>query len=213
MNGPDRFAEVAWLSFGSHSSTRRDRADRELARGLVGRGLEIVEADSGAGARRLDLDRLAAVVLSDALPELEQLLTLWRDQARTFIRILLAAGRPEGLLLRALQIGPSTTTCSVSPPSKRSPLELHFRSRVAAAPPAAFNSVVSPLTWMPEPLARPDLPTTKLTGHEVALLRYLARRPGLAVSHEDLLRDVWGYPIGNPDPRGGQPPSRASGRS
>jgi DNA-binding response OmpR family regulator/predicted ATPase len=33
----------------------------------------------------------------------------------------------------------------------------------------------------------------RLTSHEAALLRYLADRPGMVVSREELLREVWGY--------------------
>jgi len=160
---------------------------------------DVVEAADGEAALRMMGEQPADLVVLDLmLPGIDGLEVCRRLREGTDVPvIMLTALGEETDRVVGLEIGADDY---VTKPFSPRELALRVDSvlRRAGAPAAAQRLVDGDLV-VDEPghAAYRDGAPLALTGREFDLLRFLVARPGRAFSRDDLLRQVWGWSIGD----------------
>ncbi len=173
---------------------------RALRTSLRARDLVVHEAGSGEEAVIMAADRLPDVVLLDlGLPGIDGLETLQR--LRTFsdapVIVLTARDRPKDKVA-ALDAGADDY---ITKPFDIDELLARVRAALRRSPVAATGPSVLAVGDLEIDLARRRVRRSgvdiRLTKTELALLEVLATNPGKLLTHEYLLRTVWGQGYGS----------------
>lgn len=166
---------------------------RVLRDNLAYAGFDVQWVTDGDAALRATRAAAPDMVLLDAmLPTRDgfELCGLLRKGGRTPIIMLTALGQKADKI-RGLELGADDY---VTKPFHFDELVARMQAVLRRARPAVERLAIGPITvdfvrlraWL-------DMREFHLTHREFEVLRYLAERPGMVVSRDELLREVWGY--------------------
>jgi two-component system, OmpR family, KDP operon response regulator KdpE len=168
---------------------------RFLRVGLPPHGYECLEAASGAEGLAVFIgDKPDIVILDLGLPDIDgfQLLTQMRAKALTPILVLSARNDVEGKV-RALELGADdyvTKPFDMSELLARLKTALRHGLQTAGEPPLFRSGPLS--VDLVKRLVRLNDREIHLSPKEYEVLRFLVAHAGLVVTHQQLLREVWG---------------------
>lgn len=172
---------------------------RALRLTLAARGYEVRTAGTGADAMKsLPDSNLDAIILDLGLPDMDGIEVLRRVRAQGSIPVIVLSARSDRFeKVRALDTGADDY---VTKPFDLEELLARIRAAVRRATPDTGAPVVTTADFEVD-LARKQVVTTAgsvvhLTPTEWAVLEVLVRQPGVVVTGEDLLREVWGPAYG-----------------
>jgi two-component system KDP operon response regulator KdpE len=171
---------------------------------LRARGYEVLEAMSGrAGLRAFERDKPDLIILDLGLPDLDgvEVCRTVRQQSRVPILVLSARGA-EGDKVGALDAGADDY---VTKPFGTAELLARIR--------ATLRRTDSTSSSPNDPIVRGDLvidrerfrvvrhgDEVRLTPKEFELLTFLAQRPGQVLTHQTLLKTIWGpHAVNHPE--------------
>ena len=169
---------------------------RALRITLTAHGYDIVTADDGASAIAAAASAQPDIVMLDlGMPRLDGLQVIAALRGWTSVPILVVSGRTGAAdKVDALDAGADDY---VTKPFQMDELLARLRALTRRAHPPGrkrrrwHDSVTSPSTSSPEPVTRAGTPV-RLTPTEWHVLEFLARHPGLLVSRQTLLTEIWG---------------------
>ncbi len=170
---------------------------RAIAKYLRQQGWEVTVA--GSAEEAIDLVgswQPDAVLLDWGLPGMSgrDLVVHWRSQSRDFPVILLTARSGLEDLIAGLEAGADDYLRKPCYPEELlARLRVRLRSRSSAGAVSCLHLEGCEVDLELQQVARGGV-LQRLTTREVELLSYLARRPGVAVSRDELHREIWGFP-------------------
>jgi DNA-binding response OmpR family regulator len=157
------------------------------------RVLKAATGEDGLSAARRERPRL--VVLDVGLPGIDGLEVCRKLQAETPIPVIFLTARDAEIdRVLGLEMGADDyLTKPFSPRELVARVKAVLRRTEAAAPPATVIEVGGAVINLGRREVVAGGNVVELTAKEFELLRYLAERPGLALSRQQILDGVWGY--------------------
>jgi two-component system KDP operon response regulator KdpE len=167
---------------------------RFLRTGLGVHGFEVIEAESGAEAIRAASTKAPDLVVLDLqLGDMDGLEVLQRIREWSWLPVLILSVRNRELeKVKALELGADdyiTKPFGIAEFIARVNALLRRIPEVAAQPVFTVGDLSIDMARRQVHLAGADV---KLSPKEYALLQYLARHAGKVVTHEQMLRELWG---------------------
>ena len=179
---------------------REARDRQELGAALRAGGRPVIEvADAPACLVAAAAPELSAVVLGLDLPGMDPVALVRAVRTRCRGRLVVAAPTPDRTSLEAALAAGADDW--VAKPFRPGEVEGRLRSAASGAEPPRSGSVVC---WGPDleldldrRVLRRAGADVALTPHELGLLEVLVANPGRLLSHEALLKAVWGPAYGS----------------
>jgi two-component system KDP operon response regulator KdpE len=167
---------------------------RFLRTGLSVHGFEVIEAESGAEALRLAPTRAPDLVVLDLqLGDMDGLEVLQRIREWSWLPVLILSVRNRELdKVKALEIGADdyiTKPFGIAEFIARVNALLRRIPEVATQPVFTVGDLSIDMARRQVFLAGSEV---RLSPKEYALLQYLARHAGKVVTHDQMLREIWG---------------------
>jgi two-component system KDP operon response regulator KdpE len=173
---------------------------RALRTSLAARRLEVIDAANGEDALVLVADRRPDVALLDlGLPDVDGIEVLRRVRAFSDVPVVVLTARDrQGDKIAALDAGADDY---VTKPFDMEELLARMRAVLRRVPQIATTPAVIRIDDLEIDVARRQVhlagEVVHLTKTELALLEQLVTHPGKLLTHEHLLRQVWGEGYGS----------------
>ena len=172
---------------------------RLLKAGLGTQGYEVIEAADGAAARAaMAAERPDGVILDLGLPDIggEALLEGWRRGGITVPILILSSRTGEAGIVKALDAGADdyvTKPFGIDELVARLRVALRHRVQAEGAPPLFRTGGLS--VDLVRRIVRLDEAEIHLSPKEYEILALLVRHAGKVITHQQLMKAVWGGAI------------------
>ncbi|MBN9434847.1 MAG: response regulator transcription factor [Bosea sp.] len=172
---------------------------RLLKAGLGTQGYEVIEAADGAAARAaMAAERPDGVILDLGLPDIggEALLEGWRRAGITVPILILSSRTGEAGIVKALDAGADdyvTKPFGIDELVARLRVALRHRVQAEGAPPLFRTGGLS--VDLVRRIVRLDEAEIHLSPKEYEILALLVRHAGKVITHQQLMKAVWGGAI------------------
>lgn len=172
---------------------------RLLKAGLGTQGYEVIEAADGAAARAaMAAERPDGVILDLGLPDIggEALLEGWRRAGITVPILILSSRTGEAGIVKALDAGADdyvTKPFGIDELVARLRVALRHRVQAEGAPPLFRTGALS--VDLVRRIVRLDDAEIHLSPKEYEILALLVRHAGKVITHQQLMKAVWGGAI------------------
>lgn len=176
-------------------------AIRKLLRtGLGSQGFDVVEAKDGAEARALKARKPAPdlIILDLGLPDVsgQDLLREWRGEGDLTPIVILSSRADESGIVEALELGADDyVTKPFGAAELMARLRVALRHRLQAQGERAVFTLGELSVDLVRRVVRLGERDVKLTPREYEILRVMVQNAGRALTHDYLIRQVWGFSV------------------
>lgn len=170
---------------------------RLLRTGLGAQGFDVIEAANGAEARRRMAQKPAPdlVILDLGLPDVsgQELLREWRGAGDLTPVVILSSRTDEGGIVEALELGADDyVTKPFGAAELMARIRVALRHRLQAEGQRAIFTLGELSVDLVRRIVKLGERDVKLTPREYEILRVMVQNAGRALTHDHLIRQVWG---------------------
>ena len=173
---------------------------RLLRTGLGTQGFDVVEAQNGAEARQKLAQKPSPdlIILDLGLPDIsgQELLRQWRAQGDLTPVVILSSRTDEGGIVEALELGADDyVTKPFGAAELMARIRVALRHRLQAQGERAVFELGELSVDLVRRIVKLGGAEVKLTPREYEILRVLVQNAGRALTHDYLIRQVWGMSV------------------
>ena len=173
---------------------------RLLRTGLGTQGFDVVEAQNGAEARQRIAQKPSPdlIILDLGLPDIsgQELLRQWRAEGDLTPVVILSSRTDEGGIVEALELGADDyVTKPFGAAELMARIRVALRHRLQAQGERAVFELGELSVDLVRRIVKLGGAEVKLTPREYEILRVLVQNAGRALTHDYLIRQVWGMSV------------------